>query len=189
MINIYKNSNMGSKEETSPFTYSKNKNIFARTFRQINESLELTDKDIKILAVFIILRVVDVTLTYIFYNKRNAYHLIRFLDYIVLLSSFIITSLIVIKKENLKRKNVMSSIFFNFVFITFDLMSFIFYFVFEVRTVIILISLILNEIWLIVTSILLIKIIRKLMNIVRINKKNGYDNGNHGNSSFLRKKY
>ena len=180
---------MGSKEETTPFTYSKNKNVFARTFRQINESLELTDKDIKILAVFVILRAVDITLTYIFYNKRNAYHLIRFIDYVLLLSSFIITSLIVLNKEKANHRAVMLSIFFNFVFISFDLMSFIFYFTFEVQTLIILISLILNEIWMIVTSVLLCKIIYKIIKIVRNNKKNGYNNSIHGNSSFLRKKY
>ena len=179
---------MGSKEETTPFTYTKSKNVFARTFRQINESLELTDKDIKILAVFVILRAVDITLTYIFYNKRNAYHLIRFIDYVLLLSSFIITSLIVLNKEKVKHRAVMSSIFFNFVFISFDLMSFIFYFTFEVQTLIILISLILNEIWMIATSVLLCKIIYKIIIIARNNKKNGYNDKFHGNSSFLRKK-
>ena len=175
--------------ETSPLTYKKSQNYFSRTFRQINESLELNEKEIRTLSIFAILRIIDLSLTYIFYNKRNAYHLIRFIDYIVLFSSFIVTSFNFINKDKIKQRAVMASIFFNFVFIIFDIMSFIFYFALEVKTTIILISLILNEIWLIVTSILLIKIIRKLMNIVRINKKNGYDNGNHGNSSFLRKKY
>ena len=83
----------------------------------------------------------------------------------------------------------MSSIFFYFVFICFDLMSFIFYFIFNVQTLVILISLILNEIWMIVTSILLCKIISKLIKIVKNNKNSGYYKGNHGNSSYLRKRY
>ena len=83
----------------------------------------------------------------------------------------------------------MSCVFFNFVFISFDFMSFIFYFVFEVDTIIILISLIMNEIWLLVTSLLLCKMISKLMKIARNNKKIGYSRGNHSNSSYLRKNY
>ena len=178
-----------SHEETSPFAYTKHTNYFARTFRQINESLELNEKEIRILSIFAILRVVDLALTYIFYKKSNAYHLIRFIDYIALLSSFIITCLTFVNKEKVKLRAVMSCVFFNFVFISFDFMSFIFYFVFEVDTIIILISLIMNEIWLVVTSLLLCKIISKLMKIARNNKKIGYSRGNHSNSSYLRKNY
>ena len=68
-------------EETNPFTYSKSQNYFARTLRQINESLELNDKDIRVLSIFLILRIADLALTFILYSKRNAYHLIRFIDY------------------------------------------------------------------------------------------------------------
>ena len=180
---------MESREETSPFTYSKNTNYFAKTFRQINECLELTEREVRILVIFTILRIGDLALTYIFYNKRNAYHLIRFIDYIALFSTFFITSYIIINKDNVKQRAVMSSIFFYFVFICFDLMSFIFYFIFNVQTLVILISLILNEIWMIVTSILLCKIISKLIKIVKNNKNSGYYKGNHGNSSYLRKRY
>ena len=70
-----------SREETTPFTYSKSTNYFAKKFRQINESLELNEKEIRILSIFAILRIIDLSLTYIFYNKRNAYHLIRFMNY------------------------------------------------------------------------------------------------------------
>ena len=160
-----------SPEEAQPFAYSKSTNYFARTFRQINESLELNEKEIRILAIFTSLRIIDLALTYIFYNKRNAYHLIRFLDYMALFASFIITSLIFIKKDTVKQRAIMSCILFNFVFICFDITSFIFYFVLEVNTLIILISLILNEIWLMITSLLLCKIISKLMKILRNNQK------------------
>ena len=176
-----------SHEETQPFAYSKSNNYFARTFRQINESLDLNEKEIRILSIFAILRIIDLALTYIFYNKKNAYHLIRFFDYITLFSSFIITSLIFINKDTVKQRAIMSCILFNFIFICFDITSFIFYFLFEVKTIIILISLILNEIWLIITSLLLCKIISKLMKILTSNQKTGYKKGIHANSSFLRK--
>ena len=178
-----------SHGEAPPFAYTKSTNYFARTFRQINESLDLNEKEIRILAIFTTLRIIDLALTYIFYSKRNAYHLIRFLDYIALFSSFIITSLTFINKDTVKQRAIMSCILFNFVFICFDIMSFIFYFLFEVKTLIILISLIVNEIWLIITSLLVCKIISKLMKILKKNQKLGYLNlkGTHGNSSFFRK--
>ena len=178
---------MSSHEETNPFTYSRHTNYFTRTLKQINESLELNHKEIRILSIFAILRIVDLLLTYIFYNKRNAYHLIRLIDYIVLFSSFIITSLAFVNKEKVKQRAVMSSILFHFIFIIFDLMSFIFYFLLEVDTIIILISLIANEVWLIITSFLLCKIISKLMKIIKSNKKKGNQRGIHSNSSYLRK--
>ena len=80
-----------SRDEINRFKYSKSNNYFAKTFRQINESLELNEKEIRILSIFAILRIIDLTLTYIFYNKRNAYHLIRFIDYILLFSFLIVT--------------------------------------------------------------------------------------------------
>ena len=172
--------------ETSPLTYKKSQNYFSRTFRQINESLELNEKEIRTLSIFAILRIIDLSLTYIFYNKRNAYHLIRFIDYIVLFSSFIVTSFNFINKDKIKQRAVMASIFFNFVFIIFDIMSFIFYFALEVKTTIILISLILNEIWLIITSLLLFKVSSKLLKILKNNKKIGSKRGIYGNSSYLR---
>ena len=90
-----------TETETNPFTYKKQNNYFARTFRQINESIELTEKEIRTLAIFAILRIIDLLLTYIFYNKRNAYHLIRFIDYVVLFSSFIVTSAVFINKDHI----------------------------------------------------------------------------------------
>ena len=174
-------------EETNPFTYSKSQNYFARTLRQINESLELNDKDIRTLSIFLILRIVDLALTYILYNKKNAYHLIRFIDYILLFVSAIITSLLFIKKEKLKYRDTVLSIFFMVVFITFDILSFVFYFLLHVNKIFILISLIVNEIWLIFTSILFLKIAAKLMKILK-NKKKGDNKQIHNNSSYLRKK-
>ena len=184
---------MSSREETeaetNPFTYKKQNNYFARTFRQINESIELTEKEIRTLAIFAILRIIDLLLTYIFYNKRNAYHLIRFIDYVVLFSSFIVTSAVFVNKDHIKQRSAMLSVFFNFVFICFDITSFIFYFIFEVNTLIILISLIVNQVWTFYTSLLLIKISSKMLKMVKNNKKYGQKNTNYGNSSYLRKHY
>ena len=175
-------------DETNPFTYSKSQNYFAKTLRQINESLELTDKDIRILSVFLVLRIVDLALTYILYSKRNAYHLIRFIDYILLFISAIVTALLFVKKDRLKYRDTVLSIFFMVVFITFDILSFVFYFLLKVRKIIILISLIANEIWMIFTSILLLKIAAKLMKILKNQKKGDYNRSIHSNSSYLRKK-
>ena len=174
-------------DETNPFTYNKSQNYFARTLRQINESLELNDRDIRILSIFLILRIADLALTYILYNKKNAYHLIRFIDYILLFVSAIITGLLFIKKERLKYRDTVLSIFFMVVFITFDILSFVFYFLLKVNKIFILISLIINEGWLVITSILLLKISTKLMKILK-NQKKGDSRGIHNNSSYLRKK-
>ena len=152
-------------EETNPFTYSKSQNYFARTLRQINESLELNDKDIRVLSIFLILRIADLALTFILYSKRNAYHLIRFIDYILLFISAFVTALLFIKKEKLKYRDAVLSVFFMVVFITFDVMSFVLYFLLKVKKVFILISLIVNELWLVATSLLLLKITSKLIKI------------------------
>ena len=175
-------------EETNPFTYSKSQNYFAKTLRQINESLQLNDKDIRTLSIFLILRIADLALTYIFYSKRNAYHLIRFIDYILLFISAIVTALLFVKKEKLKYRDVLLSIFLMVVFITFDILSFLFYFLLRVKKIFILISLIINEVWLIFTSILLLKISAKLMKILKNQKKGDYNKSIHSNSSYLRKK-
>ena len=176
-------------EETNPFNYSKSQNYFAKTLRQINESLQLNDKDIRTLSIFLILRIADLALTYIFYSKRNAYHLIRFIDYILLFISAIVTALLFVKKEKLKYRDVLLSIFLMVVFITFDILSFLFYFLLRVKKIFILISLIVNEVWLIFTSILLLKISAKLMKILKNQKKGDYNKSIHSNSSYLRKKY
>ena len=128
-------------------------------------------------------------LTYIFYSKRNAYHLIRFIDYILLFISAIVTALLFVKKEKLKYRDVLLSIFLMVVFITFDILSFLFYFLLRVKKIFILISLIVNEVWLIFTSILLLKISAKLMKILKNQKKGDYNKSIHSNSSYLRKKY
>ena len=173
-------------EETNPFTYSKSQNYFARTFRQINESLELNDKDIRVLSIFLILRIADLALTFILYSKRNAYHLIRFIDYILLLVSAFVTALLFIKKEKLKYRDTVLSIFFMVVFITFDVLSFVLYFLLRVRKVFILFSLIIIELWLVITSTLLLKITGKLMKILK-NQKKVDNRAIHSNSSYLRK--
>ena len=174
-------------EETNPFTYSKSQNYFARTLRQINESLELNDKDIRVLSIFLILRIADLALTFILYSKRNAYHLIRFIDYILLFISAFVTALLFIKKEKLKYRDAVLSVFFMVVFITFDVMSFVLYFLLKVKKVFILISLIVNELWLVATSLLLLKITSKLIKILKSQKK-GDNRATNSNSSYLRKK-
>ena len=175
-------------EETNPFTYSKSQNYFAKTLRQINESLELNEKDIRTLSIFLILRIVDIALTYIFYNKRNAYHIIRIIDYILLFISAIVTALLFVKKEKLKYRDAVLSIFFMVVFITFDILSFVFYFLLHVNKIFILISLIVNEAWLVLIAILFLKINTKLMKILKNQKKGDYNKSIHSNSSYLRKK-
>ena len=174
-------------DETNPFTYSKSQNYFARTLRQINESLELNEKDIRTLSIFLILRIADIVLTYIFYNKRNAYHIIRFIDYILLLVSALVTALLFIKKDRLKYRDAVLSIFFMAVFITFDILSLALYFLLHVKKILILTSLIINEIWLVITSILFWKIIGKLMKILK-SQRRGDNRPTHSNSSLLRKK-
>ena len=175
-------------DETNPFTYSKSQNYFAKTFRQINEVLELSDKDQRLLLIFTILRIADLALTYILYNKRNAYHLIRFIDYVLLFISAFITSLLFIKKEKLKYRDAVLSIFFLVVFITFDILSFIFYFILKVRKTILLISLIVNEIYMLFTSFLFLKISTKLIKVLKNNRKNQNNSSIHGNSNYFRKK-
>ena len=61
------------QDETYPFAYKKSNNYFAKTFREINETLELSEKDIKNLIIFGILRIIDLIITYIFFNKENEY--------------------------------------------------------------------------------------------------------------------
>ena len=175
-------------DETNPFTYSKSQNYFARTLRQINEIIELSDKDIRLLSIFTILRIVDLALTYIMYNKRNAYHLIRFIDYFLLFISAFITSLLFIKREKIKYRDAVLSIFFLVVFITFDILSFIFYFVLKVRKTIILISLIVNEVYMLFTSFVFLKIVTRLMKVLKNRKNNEYNKSIHNNSNYFRKK-
>ena len=83
----------------------------------------------------------------------------------------------------------MLNVCFNIYFICFDITSFIFYFIFEVNTLIILISLIVNQVWTFYTSLILIKISSKMLKMVKNNKKYGQKNANYGNSSYLRKHY
>ena len=40
------------QDETYPFAYKKSNNYFAKTFREINETLELSKKEIQILIIF-----------------------------------------------------------------------------------------------------------------------------------------
>ena len=179
---------MSKYDETTPFAYSRSNNYIAKTLRKVNESLDLDEKEIRTLSIFTILRVIDLALNYIFYNKKNAYHLVRFLDYITLFASFIITLCVIMNKNNVKQRSIMLCIFFNLVFICFDLMTFIFYFVLEVNSYLLLISLIINEIWLINTSILLYKIINKLLKIAKNSIKNNQSSMNKNSSNF-RKNY
>ena len=179
---------MSLYDETSPFTYSKSNNYIAKTLRKVNESLELNEKEIRTLSIFTILRVLDLSLNYIFYNKKNAFHLIRFLDYVSLFTSFLITLCVIINKDNVKQRSIILCIFFNIVFVCFDFMTFLFYFFLEVNSIILLLSLVVNEIWLIYTSILLYKIISKLLKMAKNRIKNNQLQ-NSKNSAYLRKKY
>ena len=171
--------------EKNVLTYTKSNNIIIRSFREINKSLELNEKEIRILSIFAILRILDLALTFIFYNKKNSYHYVRFIDYILLFSSFLVTFLIFINKENIRQRTVILSILFNIIFICFDITSFILYFICDVQTIIILISLILNALWLIITLIIFLKVIKKCFKFLKVSKK-GNKSTLHGNSSSFR---
>ena len=162
---------MSNTDEINPFTYKKSNNYFAKTFRQINETLELNEKEIKTLIIFAILRIIDLILIYLFFNKKKPYYAAKFIDYFVLILSFSFSSSVYHNKENVKQRSAMLTIFFNFVFLCFDIMSFIFYFVFKTNNIILLISLIINEIWLIKTVILMYKITLKFLRVLKLRKK------------------
>ena len=172
------------QDETYPFAYKKSNNYFAKTFREINETLELSEKDIKNLIIFGILRIIDLIITYIFFNKENAYFAIKIFDYFILLISFILSASVYHNKDNVKQRATMLSIFFNITFCIFDILSFILFFIFEVKNLFLLLSLIINGIWLIKTIILIYKITLKFLKVLKTRKKSGYEKYE---PSFLRK--
>ena len=176
---------MATKEEMNPFAYKKERDFIPTRFHKINESLDLSQKEIKTLIIFSVLRIVDLCLIYTFYNKTNIYHAIRLIDSISLISAFIFSVSVLSNKETVKLRGLMSCIFFDFVFICFDIASFFFYFIFNVNNKVILLSLIINEVWLGFTAVLIGKIMIKFMKIVKNRKKLGSNNFN--NSGRLRK--
>ena len=174
---------MSYQDETNPFTYKKSNNYIAKTFRQINETLDLTENEIKILIIFAILRIIDLIFTYIFFNKDNAYHSIRFIDYIILMVSFIFSLSVYNNKENVKQRATMLTIFFNITFLCFDIICFILYFVFKVNNLFIFLTLIINEIYLIKIVTLMYKITLKFLKVLKNRKGVGYEKYD----SYLRK--
>ena len=175
---------MADKEETYPFAYKKSNNYFAKTFREINETLELSEKEIKYLMIFAILRIIDLILNYFYFNQENAYFLIKFAEYIILVVSFIFSSSVYHNKDNVKQRATMLSIFFNFTFLVFDIISFILFFAFEVKNWILLFSTIINEIWQVKIIILIYKITLKFLRVLKHRKKIGCEKYD---SSYLRK--
>ena len=163
---------MSYYDESYPFYYKKNNNYIAKSFRQINETLDLTEKEIKILSFFSILRIIDIILTYIYFQRRNAYYTMRFIDFIFLLISFIVSSCVYLNKDNVKQRATMLSIFFNFTFLCYDTICCMFYAIFRPGKIILLISLIVNEIYLIRVVILMYKIIQKFLKVLKSRKKN-----------------
>ena len=159
------------QDEATPFAYKKSNNYFAKTFREINKTLELTEKEIRILIIFAILRIFDLLLNFIFLDKENSYYPIKILNCIILLISFIFSSAVYHNKDNVKQRSTMLTILFNFAFLLFDIISFILYFIFEVKNYILLFSLIINEIWLVKTTILIFKITVKFLKAIKNRKK------------------
>ena len=159
------------QDEKTPFSYKKSNNIFAKTFREINETLELTEKEIRILIIFAVLRIIDLFMTLIFLDKENPYFPIRIIDCIFLIVSFIFSVDVYHNKDNVKQKATMLTIFFNFAFLVFDIISLILFFVLGVKNFLLLLSLIINEIWLIKTVILTYKITLKFLKAIRDRKK------------------
>ena len=172
------------QDETYPFAYKKSNNYFAKTFREINETLELSKKEIQILIIFGILRLIDLIITYIFFNKKNVYFALKFFDFFFLIISFIFSASVYHNKENVKQRATMLTIFFNVSFCVFDILSFILFFVFKVKNIILLLSLIANGIWLIKTIILIYKITLKFLKVLKTRKKTGFSKYD---SSILRK--
>ena len=166
---------MLNQEETSPFLYKKSNNYFAKTFRHINETLELTEKEIKILLFFAILRIIDLLVTFIFFNQENAYYSIRFFDYVILIVSFIFSSSVYNNKDNVKQRATMLTIFFNITFLCFDIICFVSYFLFEVKNLFILLTLVVNELYLIKISLLMYKITLKFLKALKNRKGVGYE--------------
>ena len=175
---------MADKEETYPFAYKKSNNYFAKTFREINETLELSEKEIKDLLIFAILRIIDLILNYFYFNQDNAYFVIKFIEYIILVVSFIFSASVYHNKDNVKQRATMLSIFFNFTFLVFDILSFILFFTFEVKNWILLLSTIVNEIWLVKIVMLIYKITLKFLKVLKNRKKIGCEKYD---SSYLRK--
>ena len=159
------------QDEKTPFAYKKSNNIFAKTFREINETLELTEKEIRILIIFAVLRIIDLFMTLIFLDKENPYFPIKIIDCIFLIVSFIFSVDVYHNKDNVKQKATMLTIFFNFAFLVFDIISLILFFVLGVKNFLLLLSLIINEIWLIKTVILTYKITLKFLKAIRDRKK------------------
>ena len=176
---------MNDFSETSPFTYKKSNNYFAKKFRQINETLELTEDEVNILIIFATLRIIDLILIFIFFDKENAYHYIKLVDYFILLISFLISYSVYLNKNNVKQRAVMLSIFFNFSFVCFDITSLIFFFMFKAGNLILLCSLLINIIWLVKTVFLIFKMTMKFLKVLK-NRTNTNNNRAY-NSSILRK--
>ena len=175
---------MTDKDETYPFAYKKSNNYFAKTFREINETLELSEKEIKYLMIFAILRIIDLIFNYFYFNQDNAYFALKFVEYIILVVSFIFSSSVYHNKDNVKQRATMLSIFFNFTFLVFNIISFILFFAFEVKNWILLLSTIINEIWLVKIVMLIYKITLKFLKVLKQRKKIGCEKYD---SSYLRK--
>ena len=176
---------MANNEEMNPFTYKKEKNYVPKRFTKINDSLDLSNKEIKTLIIFGTLRIIDIILIYIYYNKNNIYQTLRIIDSIALITAFIFSVSVLSNKETIKVRGLMTCIFFDFVFICFDIASFFFYFISKGNTKIIFLSLIINEIMLGFTAVLMGRIMIKFIKIVKQRKKSG--SSNFSNSAKLRK--
>ena len=164
---------MSYSDELDPFYYKKSNNYFAKSFRQINETLDLTEKEIKELLFFAIIRVTDIILTYIYFQRKNAYYIMRFINFIFLFITFIFSSAVYLNKDKVKQRATMLSIFFSFTFLCFDIVCCLFFFLFKVKKIVLLISLIVNELYLIKITILVYKIIERFLKVLKKRKKLG----------------
>ena len=164
---------MSYSDESDPFYYKKSNNYFAKSFRQINETLDLSEKEIKELLFFAILRIIDIILTYIYFQRKNAYYIMRFINFVFLFISFIFSSAVYLNKDKVKQRATMLSIFFIFTFLCFDVVCCLFFFIFKVKRIIVLISLIINEFYLIKVTMLVYKIIERFLKVLKKRKKLG----------------
>ena len=176
------------------------KNIDKKMIEKKFDSNDLNSEFIFIpiimLIIYVFLRVRDIFIikqnSLFLVNDVSIYQFIRTLDLILLLVTFIFTIPMIINSKYI-HKYLTIVIIFLLTFIGFDFLSFYFYFTFNLKNKNILFSLILDELWLIISLILFfvsalqyndIHYLETGSDIVSVNFKNNNIPGNK--SSFIK---
>lgn len=180
---------MADKEETNPFYYKKGYQFIPKTILDLNQVFQLSPRETQCLLIFIALRIMELTLIYIYYTtSTSAFHIIRLIDYGAMLISIIVFLTTLNKNITVKQRTIVLCIFFYFVFFCLDIASFCVYFAIDIDNKMILFSLIINEVWLMVVSFLMFKMFYKFIKQNKNKKKIGYEQLNYENSGRFRKK-